>query len=110
MNTSCKDSPSIGGRVLWKVPQYILRFTNSWKDSQNSEELLYPGSCLTTKDTDLVKNLPANAGGIRDGGSIPGLGRSCGSRYCQTTLVFLSKEPPRQRSLAGYSPHRVTKS
>jgi len=28
----------------------------------------------------LVKNLPANAGDIRDAGSIPGLGRSPGGR------------------------------
>jgi len=58
----------------------------------------------------VVKKQPANAGDIRDGGSVPGLGRSCGSGHGQPTPVFLPEESHRQRSLAGYSPHRVTKS
>ena len=48
-----------------------------------------------------VKNLPANAGDIRDMGLIPGLGRSprgrCGNR------VFLPRESYGQRSMVGYS-------
>ena len=51
--------------------------------------------------------LPANAGGTRDTGLIPGLGRSPGGG--QLAPVFLPEESPGQRSLEGYSP-RVTKS
>ena len=47
----------------------------------------------------MIKNLPANAGDIRDVGLISELGRSPGS-----TLVFLPGESHGQRSLAGYSP------
>ena len=50
-----------------------------------------------------VKNLPANAGDIRDEGSIPGLGRSPGAEYGQPTPVFLPGESHGQRSLVGYS-------
>ena len=48
----------------------------------------------------LVKNLPANAGDIRDVGSIPGSGRSPGGGW-QPTLVFLPGKSHGQRSLAG---------
>ena len=48
----------------------------------------------------MVKNLPANAGVVRDVGSISGSGRSPGS----PTPVFLPGESHGQRSLEGYSP------
>ena len=41
----------------------------------------------------MVESLPANAGDVRDAGSIPGSGRSPGGRH----------ESHGQRSLAGYS-------
>ena len=41
----------------------------------------------------MVKNLPANAGDIRDVGSIPGSGRSPGEEW-QPPLVFLPGETP----------------
>ena len=50
----------------------------------------------------LVKNPPANAGDIRDMGSIPGSGKSPGG--WQPTPVLLPEESHGQRSLAGYSP------
>ena len=58
----------------------------------------------------VVKNLPANAGDIRDASSIPGLGRDweeipgLGRRAWQPTPVFLPGESLGQKSLAGYSP------
>ena len=61
----------------------------------------------------VVKNPPANAGDIRDMGSIPGSGRSPGAhwRTQQPTPVFLPGESHGQRSLAGYiqsiGSHRV---
>ena len=50
------------------------------------------------------KNLPANAGDVRDAGLIPGLGRFSGERAWQPTPVFLPGESHGQRSLAGYGP------
>ena len=49
-----------------------------------------------------VKNLTANAGDVRDVGSVLGLGRSPGGG--NLTPVFLSGESHVQRSLVGYSP------
>ena len=50
----------------------------------------------------VVKNSPANAGDIRDMGSIPGSGRSPGEG--NGNPVFLPGESHGQRSLGGYSP------
>ena len=50
----------------------------------------------------VVKNLPANAGDIKEEGSIPGLGRSPGGGR-QPTPIFLPGESHEQRSLAGCS-------
>ena len=52
----------------------------------------------------MVKNLPASAGGIRDVGSVPGLGRSSAERNGYPLPVFLPGESHGQRSLVGYSP------
>ena len=54
----------------------------------------------------MVKNPPANAGDVRDGASIPGLGKMPWRRAWQPTPVFLPGESCGQRSLAGYSPRR----
>ena len=51
----------------------------------------------------VVKNPPANAGDIRDVGSIPGSGRFPWRRAWQPTPVFLPEESHGQRSLVGYS-------
>ena len=51
----------------------------------------------------VVRNLPTNAGDIRDSGSIPWSGRSPGGGKA-TTPVFLPGEYHGQRSLAGSSP------
>ena len=51
----------------------------------------------------VVKNLPTNAGDVRDAGSIPGLVRSLGGGH-GNPLVFLPGESHGQRSLGGYSP------
>ena len=52
----------------------------------------------------MVKNPPANAGDIRDMGSIPGLGGYLWRRAWQSTPAFFSRESLGQRSLAGCSP------
>ena len=52
----------------------------------------------------VVKNPPANAGDIKDVGSIPGLGRSPGEGHGNPSPVFFPGEFQGQRSLANYSP------
>ena len=52
----------------------------------------------------VVKNLPANAGDIRDVALIPGSGRSSGGGQWQPTPVFLPGETHGRRGQAGYSP------
>ena len=52
----------------------------------------------------VAKNPPANAGDIKDVGSVPGSGRSPGGGTLQPTPVFLPRESHGQRSLVGYSP------
>ena len=52
----------------------------------------------------VAKNLPANAGDLKDAGLIPGLGRSPGEGNSYPLPVFLPGESNRQRSLVGYSP------
>ena len=55
----------------------------------------------------MVKNLPANAGDIRDTSLIPGkIGKIPWRREWQSSPVFLPGESHGQRSLVGYS-HRV---
>ena len=52
----------------------------------------------------MVKNPPANAGDVREVGSVPRLGRSPGGgRAWQPTRILLPGESHGQRSLVGYS-------
>ena len=52
----------------------------------------------------MVKNPPANAGDIRDVGSIPGLGRSHGGGHGNPLQYSCLENPHGERSLADYSP------
>ena len=52
----------------------------------------------------VVKNPPANAGDVRDTGSIPGLGRSPGDVIGNPLQYSCLENPHGQRSLVGYSP------
>ena len=62
----------------------------------------------------IVKNPPANAGDIRDAGSIPGSGRSSGGGHGNPLQLFLPGEirllHHGQRSLADYSPWDLKES
>ena len=55
----------------------------------------------------MVKNLPANAGDIKDAGSIPGSEDPL-EEGTEATPLYLPRESHGRRSLAGYSP--LTKS
>ena len=52
----------------------------------------------------MVKNLHANAGDIRDMGSIPGSGRSPGGGHGNPLQYSCLENSHGQRSLAGYCP------
>ena len=52
----------------------------------------------------VVKNLPANAGDLRDLGSIPGLGKSPGGGLGNPLQYSCLEKSHGQRSLVGYSP------
>ena len=52
----------------------------------------------------IVKNLPANTGDMRDMGSIPGLGRSPGGGHGNPLQNSCLKNPHGEKSLVGYSP------
>ena len=57
----------------------------------------------------VVKNPPANAGDIRDTGSIPGLGRSPGRGH-GNPLQYSCLENPMDRGAAWATVYRVIKS
>ena len=57
-----------------------------------------------------VKNPPVNAEDTRDAGSTPGSGRFSWRSKQQPSPVFLPGKFHAQRSLTGYTVHRVTKS
>ena len=52
----------------------------------------------------VVKNLPANAGDLRDTGLIHGSGRSPGGECDNPLQYFCLENPHGQRGLVGYSP------
>ena len=57
----------------------------------------------------VVKNLSANAGDVRDMGSIPGLGRSPGGEN-GNPLQYSCLENPMDRGASWATVHRVTKN
>ena len=57
----------------------------------------------------VVKNTPANAGDIRDAGSIPGLGRSSGEGH-GNTLQYSCLENPLDRGAWSAAVHGVARS
>ena len=57
----------------------------------------------------MVKNLPANAGNVRDTGLIPGSGRSPGGRY-GNPLQYSGLETPMGRGVWRATVHRVARS
>ena len=57
----------------------------------------------------VVKNLPANAGDVRDAGSVPGLGRSHGRGH-GNPFQYSSLENPTDGRACRATVHRVIKS
>ena len=75
-------------------------------EGQYKQKQVFLGLCVggASQMALVIKNLPANAGGIRDIGLILGLGRLPWRRAWQPTPVFLPEESHGQKSLTGYSP------
>ena len=57
----------------------------------------------------MVKNLPANAGDVRNSGSIPGSGRSSGGGH-DNPLQYSCLENPMDGGARWATVHRVAKS
>ena len=57
----------------------------------------------------VVKNRPGKAGDVRNTGSIPGLGRSCGGEH-GNPLQYSCLENPMDRGAWRATVHGVTKS
>ena len=57
----------------------------------------------------VVKNLSANAGDIKDTGSVPGLGRSPGGEH-GTPLQYFCLENPMDREAWWATVYRITES
>ena len=62
------------------------------------------GYIWASQEALVVKNLPANAGDIRDVSLIPGSGRSPRGGHGNPFHYSCLENPHGQRSLAGYSP------
>ena len=71
---------------------------------QNGKLKALNGNSGASQVTLLVKDLPTNAGDVRDVSSIPESGRSPWKRAWQPIPVFLPGESHGQRSQVGYSP------
>ena len=65
--------------------------------------------CMTSQVALMVKNLPANAGDIRDVGSIPGLGRYPGEGH-GILLWYSCLQNPRNRGAWWTTVHKIAQS
>ena len=70
----------------------------------NLYALIYSRNANKSQVVLVVKNLPANAGDIRDMGLILGWGRSPGGGHGNPLQYSCLENPHRQRSLVGYGP------
>ena len=90
----------------------ILSAPTSFSSSFSSFLPCFPSTCPSwaSQVVPVVKNLLANAGDTRDGGSIPGSGRFPWRRPWRLTPALLPGESHGQRSLVGYCPWGYSES
>ena len=89
----------------WHIP--VLGYLNIWKHATFSFR-----SCCASCAPQValvVKNLPANAGVVRDMGSIPGVGRSPGGGH-GNSLLYSCLENPMDREVWQATVHRVAQN
>ena len=79
--------------------------------SMHSTPVMQPTACISwaSQAALVVKNLPANAGDVRDVGLVPGSGRSPGEGS-GTPLQYSCRENPMDSGVLWATFHRVTKS
>ena len=92
------------GRSLYPTPETTKSLV-LLSQASNKQSYLFMGFPAGT----VVKNLPANAGGSRDEGSIPGSGRSPGGGN-GNPLQYSCLENPMERGTWWATVHGVTKS
>ena len=96
------------GKWLHHQRLFLLSLFPKQPDSIVSVNALHMNSLLpvywTYQMALVVKNLPANAGDVRDSSSIPGLGRSPGGGHGKSLQCSYLENPHGPRSLVGYSP------
>ena len=107
-NGICSNMDVIRDYIIeWNKPerdrQISCNITYVWGLKYEINEPIYKAEGASQVAL-VVKNLPANAGDIRDMGSIPGLGRSPWGRHGNLLQYSCLENPLGQRSLAGYSP------
>ena len=99
-----------GGRMEWEVE--ISRGRLLYAECINKDPTLYSTAIYikwASQVVLVVKNLPANAGDIRDTGSIPGSGRSTTVEN-GNPLQYSCLENPKDRGVWQATLHRVAKS
>ena len=83
---------------------------NECKDLTGKVRLAFRKKVITSHVAIVIKNLPANAGDVRDMGSIPRSGRFPGGGYGNPLQYSCLENPHGQRSLVGYSPPGLKES
>ena len=105
LQCSCLENPRDVG-AWWAAIYGVAQSQTQLKWlSSSSSNLVYRASQMSL----MVKNLPANAGDIRDVGSIPGLGRSPGRGH-GNPLQYSCLENPMDREAWQATVLGVTKS
>ena len=92
LQCSCLDNPTDGVAQSWTWLKWLSSSMCHYSRHRASQVVL------------VVKNLPANAGDIREAGSISGSGRSPGEGHGNLYQYSCLENSHGQRSLAGYSP------
>ena len=103
-SNSCSDSCKLIGQITYTLSLSFLSYKCFYLAMN---KIMYIYVCVyiyASQVVLVVKNLPANAGDIRDLGLIPGLGRSPGAGNGNPLQYSCLENPYEQRSLVGYSP------
>ena len=103
-SNSCSDSCKLIGQITYTLSLSFLSYKCFYLAMN---KIMYIYVCVyiyASQVVLVVKNLPANAGDIRDLGLIPGLGRSPGAGNGNPLQYSCLENPYEQRSLAGSSP------
>ena len=96
-----QPSPELRGIALLRPTSAALE--------KSAKKLVHVYTKCGFPDGSVLKNTPANAGGTRDSGLIPGLERSLGGEN-GNPLQYSCLENPTDQRLVGYSPCSLKES